>query len=139
MVDPTSIVAVVNGLKAATDIAKTLREMDISLEKAEAKMKLADLVSALADAKVSAADAQLLINDKDRQIRELQEALETKANLVRHGEAYYLADGSEDSDDGPYCLRCWEVDHRLVHTLRDPVRGAMHKCPECKAGSMPGR
>ena len=45
MPDITTIAAVLNSLKAATDIAKFLRESDLSLERAELKLKLADLAA----------------------------------------------------------------------------------------------
>ena len=53
MPDITAITAVLNGLKAATDIAQFLRKADLSLEKAELKLQIADLASALADAKIA--------------------------------------------------------------------------------------
>jgi len=44
---------------------KLLRETDVSLEKAETKLKLAELVGALADAKLELAEVQNLLLEKD--------------------------------------------------------------------------
>lgn len=132
MPDITSITAVLAGLKTATDIAKALREMDVTFEKAEAKLQLAELMSALADAKISAADTQLLIEEKEQTIRELRSALKRTATVVRHGDAYYETDVDGMPDGAPYCSRCWEVGHQLVHVHAD----RLHKqsiCPECKS------
>jgi hypothetical protein len=56
--DPTTIGALLTSLKAATDIAKFIRGSDLSIERAELKLKLAELVEALANAKLEAADVQ---------------------------------------------------------------------------------
>jgi len=56
MVDLTSISAAVGSLKTATDIARFIKESDFSLEKAELRMKLAELMIALADTKIEVAN-----------------------------------------------------------------------------------
>jgi hypothetical protein len=53
-----SIAAILSSIKTATDIAKFLRESDLSLQRAELKLKLADLVSALAEAKIELTEIQ---------------------------------------------------------------------------------
>ena len=49
---PAAISSVLSSIKAATDIAKLVRESGLTLEKAEVKLKLAELVEKLADAKL---------------------------------------------------------------------------------------
>ena len=44
MPDMASVSVVLSSIKTATDIVKFLRETDVSLEKAETKLKLAELV-----------------------------------------------------------------------------------------------
>ncbi len=46
--DIAAIGSLLSSLKTATDIAKFIKDSDVSLEKAETKLKLAELVSALA-------------------------------------------------------------------------------------------
>jgi hypothetical protein len=111
MVDITLISTVLNSLKTATDIAKFLRESDLSLEKAELKLKFADLVSALADAKIQVVEIQETLQEKDKRIAELEEAFQTKDTLVRQYDAYYNANEKGNAVGVPYCLRCWENDH----------------------------
>ncbi len=112
MPDITVISAALTSLKAATEIAKILRESDLSLEKAELKLKLADLISALADTKMELTEVQEVIIGKDKRIAELEEAFEIKGTLIRNCDAYYLADAEGKPGGVPYCLRCWENDHR---------------------------
>ena len=52
MPDFSAIGAVLGSLKTATEIAKFIRESDFSIERAEMKMKVADLIGALADVKL---------------------------------------------------------------------------------------
>lgn len=122
MPDIATIAAALNSLKTATDIAKFLRESDLSLERAELKLKLADLVGALADAKLELIEVQETLSDKDKRIAELEEAFQSKEALVRHYDAYYHADAAGNPMGIAYCLRCWENDHKkrqLVHDAKD--------------------
>jgi hypothetical protein len=112
MPDITIISTALTSLKAAIEIAKILRESDLSLEKAELKLKLADLISALADTKMELTEIQEVIIGKDKRIAELEEAFEIKGTLIRECDAYYVADAEGTPVGVPYCLRCWENDHR---------------------------
>lgn len=56
MADMAAISQVPSSIKAASDIVKLLKETNVSLEKAETKLKLAELVGALADAKLEVAE-----------------------------------------------------------------------------------
>jgi hypothetical protein len=58
MPDLASIQAALTSIKVATDIAKFFRSADLSLEKAESKMKLAELMEALAEAKIEIASSK---------------------------------------------------------------------------------
>ena len=69
MTDISSITSILESIKTATDIARFFKETTTSLEKAETKLKLADLISALADAKIETAEIQSLISEKDEEIK----------------------------------------------------------------------
>ena len=45
-------------------------------------------------------------------IKELEDAARTQSDLVRDGNCYYKID--DESRDHPYCLTCWDYDHKLV-------------------------
>lgn len=131
MPDIALISAALSSLKTATDIAKFLRESDLSLEKAELKLKLADLIVALADTKIQLVEVQDTLAAKDKHIAELEEAFEYKDKLVRRYDAYYTADANGNPVGIPFCLRCWEVEHRrrqLVHASKDRHRRLCTAC-----------
>ncbi|MBA5603995.1 hypothetical protein H3H36_01280 [Duganella sp. FT3S] len=141
MPDITIIAAALNSLKTATDIVKFLRESDLSLERAELKLKLADLVGALADTKLELVEVQDTLSEKDKRIVELEEAFQSKDAFVRHYDAYYVADNCGNPTGIPYCLRCWENDHKkrqLVHDARDHQTRVCTSCGHRYEGRMVG-
>ncbi|MBU0664256.1 MAG: hypothetical protein KJ990_06895 [Proteobacteria bacterium] len=114
--DLASIGSLLGSLKTATEIAKFIRESDTSLEKAETKLKLAELVSALADAKLEAAEIQQLIIDRDETIRQLTAEAKLKAELKWIQPCYYLS--NSDGQEEPYCQNCYDSKQKLsrLHT-----------------------
>lgn len=131
MADISTITAFLGSIKTATDIAKAIREAGVSLEKAEAKLKMADLMESLAEARIQAAEIQEVIQEKDKRIAELAKAFELKSKLIRYGDAYYDVDQSGNPIGDPYCSNCWEVNHKTVHVNYD-VLGRNRLCPACK-------
>jgi len=131
MPDLTAVSAVLGSIKTATDIARFLRESDFSLERAELKHKVADLVGALADAKLELVDVQETIAAKDKRIVELEDAFQSKGNLVRRYDAYYDSDDSGAPFGVAFCLRCWETEHKKRQLVRDAKVGRIRVCTNC--------
>jgi len=114
--------------KSATDIAKLLKETDLSLKKAEVKLKLADLISTLADAKIEIAEVQDLLREKDTKIRELEEFLAVKAKLAYEAPYYWMVKG--DKKDGPFCQQCYDATGKLIRLQHRGVAGSW-ACRTC--------
>ena len=123
----TAIVSAVNGLKTATDIAKYIKDSGSSFEKAEAKLKLAELISALADVKMELADVQSLIIEKNETINKLQSELSLKSALVWEQPYYWLE--NESGKEGPFCQCCYDKDKSLAR-LQGNNKG-WWKCSLC--------
>ncbi|HEX3145696.1 MAG TPA: hypothetical protein VHQ64_17105 [Pyrinomonadaceae bacterium] len=126
--DVTSISAALTSIKTAADIAKLIRDSESSLEKAEAKLQLADLTSALANAKLEVTEVQQLIIEKDAMIRSLQEQLELQRRLQYEAPYYWLVDDS--SKEGPFCQHCVDDDAKRVR-LQGNGSG-FWRCTICK-------
>lgn len=124
----TGLTTILASIKTATDIAKLIKESGISLEKAEIKLKIAELISALADAKIEAAGLQNLISEKDEKIKELEETLNIKKSLRYEAPFYWL--GGDKKKDGPYCHACYDSNGKLIH-LQD-LEGGDWFCFVCK-------
>ena len=127
--DLTAIATALSSLKTATEIAKLIKDSDLSLEKAESKLKLADLISALADAKIEVIEIQQLLLDKENDIRELKNKLEIKAKLSWEKPYYWIVDNSQR--DGPFCQHCYDKNHELI---RLQGNGGYWECKACKNG-----
>lgn len=131
MPDIAAIGAVLNSLKTATDIAKFIRESDLSLERAELKLKVADLVGALADVKLELVELQEEFAAKEQRIKDLEDAFQAKNSLVRRYDAYYRADADGNPIGVPYCLRCWETDHKQRQLVHDAKEYRARICTSC--------
>jgi len=127
--DVTSISAALASIKAAADIAKLIKNSDISLERAESKLKLAELLEALADAKIEITEIQQLLLDKDSQIRSLHEQLSVKDRLQWDAPYYWLVDGA--SKDGPFCPNCYDTGGKLIR-LQTYSNNGYWDCTACK-------
>jgi hypothetical protein len=123
--DITAISTILSSVKTATEIAKFLKESDLTLAKAETKLKLADLIVALADVKMEVAGLQGLLLDKDEQIRQLQEELKVKGNLVFEHPYYWLE--TEEERKGPFCPSC-KCDKGKLSDLLEDRRGRWRCC-----------
>lgn len=125
------ISAIITSVKTATDIAKLIKDSDLSLEKSELKLKLAELVSSLADAKLQMVEIQETILDKDRRIKELETVLETKNHIVKKYDAYYECTEDGTPNGQPYCMHCWEAKHKAYHLHFSAINRGVKECSEC--------
>jgi hypothetical protein len=110
--DIGAITAILGSIKTATDLAKLINDSGISLEKAEVKLKLAELISALADAKMDVAAVQQTLLDKEIELGKLREQLVIREKLKWGSPYYWIAEAGKK--DGPYCQQCWDNDHKLI-------------------------
>jgi hypothetical protein len=131
MPDLATIGAALSSIKTATEIVKFLRESDLSLERAELKLKLADLLSSLADAKIELVEVQETLAEKDKLIADLEAAFQTKDSLIRKYDAYYTVDKNGEPTGVPYCLRCWENEHKKRQLVRDSKNHRTRVCTSC--------
>jgi len=110
--DIASIAAALGSIKAATDIARLIKDSGASLEQAETKLKIAELISSLADAKIEVATIQAELLDKQNKIEELHQRLEIKDKVVWEKPYYWVATG--EGNDGPFCQNCYDTQKKLI-------------------------
>lgn len=123
--DIPTITAALSGIKAATDIAKVLKDSIFSLEKAEMKLQVASLVEALADAKLNIVDIRALLDDKDREIALLKKSRQ----MVFDGDVYW-SPNDEGGQEGPFCPYCHDTKQLFVRLHKD---GPGWWCYGCKS------
>ena len=131
MADLATITAVLSNIKIAADIAKALRESDLSIERAELKLKLAEIMGALADAKMEITEIQELLVAKDRELAELEEAFQSKDSLVKDRDAYYASDAAGQPTGEAFCAHCWQVKHKKYHLHYEAKDRFVKSCVFC--------
>lgn len=129
------ITAALGAIKATTDVISGVMKADKALGEADLKFRLAEAAQTLLDARMAVMEAQSLIDERDREIVRLSDALEHKGRVVRRMSAYY--DVGEDGKPvgHGYCMRCYEVDHKLRHLAYPGVAllDGDVTCPACKS------
>lgn len=123
--DMTAIATVMGSIKTAIDLAKFIKESDVTFEQAGSKLKLAELISALADAKIQVSEIQQLLIDKDEELKAAFERLKVK-EAIQWESPYYWLQGNQK--DGPFCQHCYDTEHKLVR-----LQGNGEGYWECKA------
>ncbi len=130
------ITAALAGVKHASDIAKLIKNSEVSLEAAEIKLKLADLIDSLADAKVEIAKFKEIISEKESEIQRLEEQLKQKGNVLWEKPYYFLLKDNGEKD-GPYCQKCYDSERKLIR-LQSPGKNGYWQCHECTSGYKDG-
>jgi hypothetical protein len=73
------------------------------------------------------------IKEKDETIKQLEEALSLKGKFICKGSVYFIADENGEFIDGPFCTKCFDVDHnkcRIILTGRSD--NPTVQCLKCK-------
>ncbi|TKT79989.1 hypothetical protein [Aquamicrobium sp. LC103] len=120
----------ISAVTAAIGFARELNNVDVQIDQAELKLKIAELTGSLADAKLGLVEIADELRDKDAEIAHLKSAFEFKASLVEKEGFKFEAfpDGTPRGE--PFCPRC-EINHGRFYRMSMIVGGA-RKCPECK-------
>lgn len=132
MPDPVSIAAALQAIKGASDIARGLLAAAGSLEKADLKLRIAELAEALVAARAAVLDVQEENHELRARVKELEAASRAGAELVRREGVLWPAQG----EGGPYCVRCFEVDSKMVTLSVAPAMMAKfgyYRCQQCKS------
>jgi|AMFO01.1.fsa_nt_gi hypothetical protein len=129
--DMATISVFLSSVKTATEIAQGLKDSDLSLDKAETKLQLAELISALADAKIQAAMLQDELLTTNRRIREIEEAQRVHDHEMKWDGVVYWREVNSNRD-GPFCPQCYDSSkHKSL--IRLQKHGSDHwVCPTCK-------
>jgi hypothetical protein len=130
MPDIATIGTVLSSVKTVTDLAKIIKNSELSLSDAETKLQIAEMISALADVKLELADVQQQLIDRDVKIKELEESLKDKKALSYDGQLY-----RHDDDPVPFCPVCIEKEDKQYHLTympQDEWTSANHYCRVCE-------
>jgi cellobiose-specific phosphotransferase system component IIA len=116
-------------LSEALSTHKLLLEGDRALTQEKERSVALHVAEQLVHAQDAMSSVVTERSDLYNEIRNLSSALELKAKIVKHLDAYYLSDAGEAPSGDPYCLLCWERDHTLLHLIRKSSSATC--CPYC--------
>lgn len=129
MAGGTDFQAIATSISSAYEIAKIIVNADRVFDKAELKLKLADLMVDLAQARTQVAEMQ------DETYRLADRLADTERKLAFAGsmkyEAPYYFNISDGQRDGPYCPSCWDGREKLAIRLYERSPGSW-VCNTCK-------
>lgn len=123
-------------VNTAIGIGKAVIDAKGAVEKATLNLQIADLMTSLAEAKSAIVDSQERVREKEKEIEQLNDALTNKAAVKKSGDGYdgyYELDAEGRPRGAPFCMRCYEVDHKLVHIARGARTTDEAVCPACKS------
>jgi len=113
-------------------IVKELREINAQMDQAELKLKIAELTSVLADAKLGLVDATSEIDDRDREISKLKDALRYIEEETIEHKTYRYPKKNGVPYGLPFCPACLD-DGRFARMVNSNTPGRPKVCPRCKA------
>jgi len=113
---------VIDGIKAAREVAKQVKN-------AELQSQMADLVSATADLKMETADLKAEILSLREENERLKRDLELRQNLEYFHNAYWLR-RDDGTFEGPFSPRPWELKDRMVR-MKYNQQGHFGELGEC--------
>lgn len=112
MADISTVSSLLTSATSALEIAKLIKNSDLSLKDSEQKLKLAELIEALADVKVNSAEVKQTILEKDQEIQSLKQQLVLNNEVQYESPYYWRLDG--DHKDGPFCQQCYDNEKKLI-------------------------
>ncbi len=98
-----------------------------------------DLYKRLVDLQLEAVEMVEQLKIKDEKIKQLEEALSLQGKLVYRDSAYYLVAKEGHFDDGPFCTKCWDVDHIKCRFVRAPETDEGREWVQCQRCKLPFR
>ena len=119
------VVEYVSGLKAAWEVAKTLKVATDAIDDAHLKLQMAELISALADAKIEAAE-------NAETIATLERKLNAKESL-KFMNGVYMKELPDGRSDGPFCPTCFDSVSKEIRLKRINAVGGDWTCLVCNS------
>jgi hypothetical protein len=127
------ITAALSALKASAEVGKAIASAGNAIEVAQLRLQLADMMGSLSEARSTLIDAQEAVTQLQEERRQLLDTLELKQKVVLVYSGYYATDEQGRPEGSAFCMRCWEVDHKLRHISYPDRTNLPAVCPACKA------
>lgn len=114
-------------IENAKDIADIIKKAgDIELYR-----KIVELEGEIIDLTREKRSLEEIISEKDKEIQRIKDALELKPKLIKQYDAYYQINDKGEATGEPYCMHCWEVNHKAIYLFSS---GPNNRCHSCQTG-----
>ncbi|HQS18456.1 hypothetical protein [Reyranella sp.] len=123
--------ALLSSTSAAIGIAKAVREVQGEFDRADLKLKMAELTGTLADVKIALVDVRDELAAKDKEIERLKAAFAFKGETVESSGWRFQKARSGQAYGKPFCPKCIEDEARFVLTRQYGGYSEVF-CPHCK-------
>jgi hypothetical protein len=127
----TAIATATSSLRMAADVGRAIVESDGTLERAELKLKLADMMGAVADARSQIATIQEATLEQQREIQRLKGAFESRDKVLRWHDAYYYINAEGKAAGRAHCAKCWDDAQLLRILAAHPGNYRVRLCRTC--------
>lgn len=119
-------------ISAALKVAREPNDINVEYDKADLKLKIADLASNLASAQLQFIEVQNELQSRDDRIIELEKLVRLKASTIEIYGFEYEVDENGHAVGSPYCPRCWKIDGAPIKLAALRSRARHNYCAECK-------
>jgi hypothetical protein len=130
--DLTTIAQAIQSAKTGYLIARGLMNADSAYSQAELKLRVAELAGTLMDAQGALQAAQEEIQELRAEVARLESVNAPDQKPIKRGNKYFIPGAS--GEEGPYCMRCYEVEKRLMPLSEMPAGlddFGKHRCSKC--------
>jgi hypothetical protein len=105
------------------DVAKLAQEVG----KIELYQKAVELQSQVTELAGQNFELKMSLTEARQQIADLQKTMKLNGKVQFRRGVYYLKN-DDGTEDGPFCGRCWDADHLLIHVDRNDFK---YHCRQC--------
>ncbi len=121
------------------DAAKEALKLVDKAANLELYQKLVDLQAQAVEQSGQLFEQARAIGEKDKRIQQLEDALSMKSKIRFEHSAYWQVDESGKIVDGPFCAKCWDIDHLFCRLVQAPKPSSADghqwqwiQCQKCK-------
>jgi len=117
---------VIDGAKAIVSLAQEVGKIELYQQAVDLMAQVTEVAQENFQLKQDLAAARA-------QVADLDEKLKLKG-AIKYRNGVYFLQTQQGTEEGPFCSRCWDADHRLIHVNRNDQH---FYCRNCGTGHNP--
>lgn len=126
------VATILQTITTSIGIARAVAEAQTEFDRADLKLKMAEVVNALADAKLALTEIRDEQREKDAELARMREAFQRKGETIEYDGRHYRTDADGRPTGRPFCSVCFEQGVLFLLDRAQGPRGTM-SCARCKS------